>query len=514
MLGVDRQHILDSSDWIPTDNEHPVGYIEAWRHAEPVEGLMAQGELQDAEVNDWLVQTGSFAKHNSKEIGSPKAATRLVICERYGWKPLGFEMSQNSFLAIESSFRLPPQTLSMLNSNSGQYHYTRERDGLGSAHAVKSMTIIVKLPQMFQLGNWGLALSHSFETSTTSAFLHGWNVLSDYHPVTRERVVPGQEKIEPLLYSAIGSCGRPTLLPIVLLKEHLFRINIFMRELESTATAIESTFKVTKSGRLANSEGGPLELMKLMANEEERTKLTTLLNTTMTDTVNLTCVMKWDRRYCKFLKELHGVIRTFDSESSSQVGESELEIILRHLECDLESAFEYVESIAARLTLQLTVLYNLVAQAENDLTARMTAAAGLDSAAMKTLAFVTTVFLPPTFIAVNSQTLFSMSMFDWQAGSSSSSSPDGGGPDGSVVRAFWIYWAVSVPLTILVLVGWRVWWHHQRSQYARQYQHRTQTKEGSEIALEAKPKKGWVEYLRRGRTEPESDGEQRDSYAI
>ncbi|KAK0713442.1 hypothetical protein B0T26DRAFT_753549 [Lasiosphaeria miniovina] len=504
MLGVDRQHILDSSDWISTDNEHPVRYIEAWRHAEPVEGdetagLMAQGELQDAEANDWLVQTGSFAKRDSKEIGSPKEATRLVICERYGWKPLGFEMSQDSFLAIESSFRLPPETLSILNSDGGQYHYALERSRFESANTVRSMTIIVKLPQMFQLGNWGLALSHSFDTSTTSAFLHGWNVLSDYHPVTRERVVPAQERIGPLIYSAIGSCGRPTLLPIILLKEHLSRINLFMGELESTATAIESTFKVTKSGRLANSEGGPLELMKLMANEEERTKLTTLLNTTMTDTVNLTCVIKWDRRYCKFLKELHGVIRTFDSESSSQVGESELEIILRHLECDLESAFEYVESIAARLNLQLTVLYNLVAQAENDLTARMTAATGLDSAAMKTLAFVTTVFLPPTFIA----TLFSMSMFDWQAGSTSPSSPDGGGLDGYVVRAFWVYWAVSVPLTILVLVGWRVWWHHQRSQYARQYQHRTQTKEGSKIASEAKLKKGWAKYLRRRRVEPD-----------
>jgi hypothetical protein len=31
----------------------------------------------------------------------------------------------------------------------------------------------------------------------------------------------------------------------------------------------------------------------------------------------------------------------------------------------------------------------------------MAAATGLDSAAMKTLAFVTTVFLPPTFVAVS-----------------------------------------------------------------------------------------------------------------
>jgi Mg2+ and Co2+ transporter CorA len=46
-------------------------------------------------------------------------------------------------------------------------------------------------------------------------------------------------------------------------------------------------------------------------------------------------------------------------------------------------------------------LYNFVAQADSGLNSRVAAAAGLDSAAMKTLAFVTTVFLPPTFVAVS-----------------------------------------------------------------------------------------------------------------
>lgn len=54
----------------------------------------------------------------------------------------------------------------------------------------------------------------------------------------------------------------------------------------------------------------------------------------------------------------------------------------------------------------------------------MSARAGLDSIAMKTLALVTAVFLPATFIA----TLFSMSMFDWQ------------GEHGSVVSSnFWVF---------------------------------------------------------------------------
>jgi hypothetical protein len=64
-----------------------------------------------------------------------------------------------------------------------------------------------------------------------------------------------------------------------------------------------------------------------------------------------------------------------------------------------------------------------------------------DTSAMKTVAMVTMVFLPGTFVA----SFFSMPILSWDAG-----------VNGLVVRRpFWIYWAVTVPLTALVL---GVWW--------------------------------------------------------
>lgn len=45
-------------------------------------------------------------------------------------------------------------------------------------------------------------------------------------------------------------------------------------------------------------------------------------------------------------------------------------------------------------------LYNFVAQSDNSLNAKIATQTGLDGAAMKTLAFVTMLFLPPTFVAV------------------------------------------------------------------------------------------------------------------
>jgi hypothetical protein len=87
-----------------------------------------------------------------------------------------------------------------------------------------------------------------------------------------------------------------------------------------------------------------------------------------------------------------------------------------------------------------------------------------DSYAMRTLATMSILFLPGTFIAVGSRSdlsksansvksFFSMSMFDWNA------------PKGMRVLSdrFWIYWAVTVPFTLLVLTIWIIWykWHRK-----------------------------------------------------
>ncbi|KAI9800880.1 MAG: hypothetical protein M1825_003663 [Sarcosagium campestre] len=71
------------------------------------------------------------------------------------------------------------------------------------------------------------------------------------------------------------------------------------------------------------------------------------------------------------------------------------------------------------------------------------AASRRDSSAMKSIAVVTIVFLPGTFVS----TLFSMPMFDWQNKS------------GKLVvsRRFYIYWAITVPLTIVTILIWVMW---------------------------------------------------------
>lgn len=79
----------------------------------------------------------------------------------------------------------------------------------------------------------------------------------------------------------------------------------------------------------------------------------------------------------------------------------------------------------------------------------MAVASSRDSSSMKALAVITAVFLPGEFMS----SLFGMGIFDWQSDSSS-----GGDNDPVVGYDFWVYWATTIPLTIIILVLWRAWW--------------------------------------------------------
>lgn len=70
-----------------------------------------------------------------------------------------------------------------------------------------------------------------------------------------------------------------------------------------------------------------------------------------------------------------------------------------------------------------------------------------DNLSMITIAAITMVFLPGTFVA----SFFAMPLLNWQA------------PKGSTVvsHRFWVYWAVTVPLTIATILLWLAWFRRK-----------------------------------------------------
>ena len=96
-----------------------------------------------------------------------------------------------------------------------------------------------------------------------------------------------------------------------------------------------------------------------------------------------------------------------------------------------------------------------------------------DSGAQKTIALLGAVFLPGAYLA----SVFSMTFFNFQNASSSSGSSSGSSPDNStslsqdnsnppvVSSQFWIYWAVTIPMTIIIVLIWYIWEKRREKRY-------------------------------------------------
>lgn len=111
----------------------------------------------------------------------------------------------------------------------------------------------------------------------------------------------------------------------------------------------------------------------------------------------------------------------------------------------------------------------MVTQQDSRAATRISESVQRDSAAMKTIAALTMMFLPATFVSVSSklttkmlyqrgnvvQAVFSTSFFNFSPGAQSiSQSADG---EWVISHKFWIYWAVSGPLTVFTVALWFLW---------------------------------------------------------
>ena len=134
-----------------------------------------------------------------------------------------------------------------------------------------------------------------------------------------------------------------------------------------------------------------------------------------------------------------------------------LENRLNHLQTEQRALLLEISCNQKIAQSQLQIVYNLIAQRDNkdslamaelqtELARIQTTIANTtkeDSYAMRTIAIMSIIFLPGTFVS----SFFSMDMFDWQA------------PKGASVVSFrfWIYWAVTAPLTVAVVSIWFLW---------------------------------------------------------
>jgi hypothetical protein len=108
-------------------------------------------------------------------------------------------------------------------------------------------------------------------------------------------------------------------------------------------------------------------------------------------------------------------------------------------------------------------MLNTIMQSDAEYTAAIALDGKRDSIAMKTIAILGIVFLPGTFIA----TLFSINMFDWGLAAGSGSSKQTASL--RVSRNMWIYWAITVPLTVMTFLVWILWSRRENQKTSRRF---------------------------------------------
>ncbi|KAF2009029.1 hypothetical protein BU24DRAFT_497592 [Aaosphaeria arxii CBS 175.79] len=418
------------------------------------------GFLSNSDILSWVHQSGTYVPMNSDPNAMVTGGVRLLILERALYQPSSYPIKQETFREISSYFRLPASTLIALSPEAGYLTHTLGLDPITGSPDF--LTIILKTPQKFQVGNYGLAITHDFTTGISTGILHGTGVIANANGYSLWRDTAGIEILD-LLKEVQQEWTLPLCLPTVLLNHHILRTDYFCSIiLGNQHTELQSQLGTTRAGRLAGRKGHNIATEKPFQQAKVNLRdLTVGLSSLLFDIIWFCSVTEWQ---CEAVTDLDSILvelsqlATGNATSNLQTRSTRAKV--RHLTSLAKGLKRQMTAMKEVGQADMSVLYSITSQADSRLSAKMAAASSRDSAAMKTLAFLTTLFLPGTAVA----TIFSMDMFNWRP--SSPSSPSSDSEESKVVaELFWVYWAVTVPLTIVVAVGWRIWWGWEKKHF-------------------------------------------------
>ncbi|KAE8381934.1 hypothetical protein BDV26DRAFT_254563 [Aspergillus bertholletiae] len=466
MFQFHKDETTKNIEWIPKGFQ----FIETWSFPgvnEATSWNFRHGCLENSQLKEWLQQTGEFSVGSFPLSEQPNGGIRLLICSYTLFERASLGMYREQYGLVESAFGLHPATLSALEVNGGMFsRYSRSTAQLGD-----KISIILKAPQKYEIANYMLSLTHDATSQWTTALLAGEDIidpfpqLEDYRSDLPFRSQAPGRTIRTSLVQSPEMWNNPLTLPCILVTDHLKRLQQYCTgPLTQQVMVIEEHLGVTTVGRrnqvprfraptnrkLQSKEPDVLNL-GIPVDRSQTHFLTVSINSKLTSILFMRRSPKWNYEASHFL--LNTLNETFGEMSGQRPHYNQIWELIEHNVYLAKSIEDHVLCLQARMELQLNVLYSFVAQSDNRLNARLAASTGKDSTSMKILAFITTVFLPGTFIA----TLFSMDMFDWKSAPSDGSS--------SVSSQFWIYWAAAVPLTAVTLGGWALWWNFEKHRY-------------------------------------------------
>ncbi|KAI1505595.1 hypothetical protein F5X99DRAFT_405074 [Biscogniauxia marginata] len=284
---------------------------------------------------------------------------------------------------------------------------------------------------------WEIMLSYSFKNGITTGFVKGTESSDIVKSITHLTDCPSE-------------VGHPFLLPMIILTHDLSaKGDIRQRNARDWLRSLENAIT--------------------MRDEIDEQDAYTIFDV---DTINRDLVechsqVLWKRpqAYQIIVNEAKGALEKFTARVHPENDSKKLRALndsmaarLDFYRIKLTGMEHYIHTTLERLHIQRQALYNIMAQRESKLNLEMAAqqrrlahASKRDSTAMKTLSLLGAVFLPGTFLA----SVFSMTFFNFDIGDGKEVSTD-----------LWIYFAVTIPLTLVIVLSWWALDHRRERQYA------------------------------------------------
>ncbi|KAK0644675.1 hypothetical protein B0T16DRAFT_495437 [Cercophora newfieldiana] len=424
---------LEGFEFVPEDMK----YLEIlnYQGQEPKCHDSEVHKLSIHDLDNFLHRKGVFA---SPTLDGVTNGIRLVIQDdvqgatAFNHNVMSF--AEPHYVSLVSSMNLPPQAVESSSVVGPFFWWGLCRDPADKEN--KFLQLVFRKSDVRWKGTsrgWEMALSYSFRAKITSGYVRGTKSAG----------------IIDIMESLSAACAKevavhPLLLPLLMLEAGLApTTEINQRQIRDRLRDLESAMGGDRYN-MAPAEGyGPeTDIMLDKINRE---------------LADLQCKVMWKRPQVwqgavGRLKDATGCFweRLSDQDREIKGLEDLQATIQRRLDfasVRLDGLESYIQVSLERLDIQREVMNSFISQRESRLSLsiaaqqqRLAQLAGRESTSMKTLTLLGAVFLPSALVS----SIFGMSFFDFV---------DENG--GSVSSRVWIYFAICIPLTA-VIVG--TWW--------------------------------------------------------
>ncbi|KAK1777838.1 hypothetical protein QBC45DRAFT_329806 [Copromyces sp. CBS 386.78] len=423
------------------------------------------------EFHNFLHRRGVFAPKKLKEGVRLLNGIRLIVQkdanEDETFAPLYVSLKPEDYSSMVEIMRLPYRAIEG-TSVVGPFFWAALDHDEEDPH----LQIIFRKSDVRKKGKtrgWELMLSHSFNTGITSGFVKG-TPSSDINV-----------SIKTLLACA-SQAMHPFLLPMIVLS-HDISIKTDMKQREAREWLRRLEHAVSMRQEILEEESNYIKETMVDLDQINR------------DLVECHSQVLWKRpqAYQEIVRSFGISLEQFWSLASKrpEIYGKDAKALhvsfvsrLDFFNAKLKGIENYAHITLERLSIQRAALYNIIAQKESKLGLQMAVdqrklahAAKRDATSMKSISLLGAIFLPATLLA----SVFSMTFFNFQdqdsdfspAGddsASASSSGDGGAAavTRTVSPSIWVYFAITIPLTLIIVVTWFLWDKKREAEYAQE----------------------------------------------